>query len=130
MSDSFTVDVPIRYRDLDTLEHVNNAVYATYLEVARTEYLREVLGDRMEEFQYVLASLELTFGRPLTLDDDLRVSVRTLDVGTSSWTMGYDLTDDGESAATAETTVVFVGRETKRPAPIPEELRRRIEERG
>lgn len=130
MSESFTVDVPVRYRDLDTLGHVNNAVYATYLEVARSEYLREVLDDRMEEFQYVLASLELTFGRPLTLDDDLRVAVRSLGVGTTSWTMGYDLTVDGQSIATAETTVVFVDRETKRPAPIPEALRQRIEEWG
>ena len=35
----FDVELAVRYRDLDTLGHVNNAVYATYLEQARTRYV-------------------------------------------------------------------------------------------
>jgi acyl-CoA thioester hydrolase len=31
------VEIPVRYRDIDSLGHVNNAVYITYLEQARVE---------------------------------------------------------------------------------------------
>ena len=33
----FTLPVEVRFRDLDALGHVNNAVYLTYLESARME---------------------------------------------------------------------------------------------
>ncbi|WP_254767712.1 acyl-CoA thioesterase [Salinilacihabitans rarus] len=127
MSDAFTVDVPVRYRDLDTLEHVNNAVYATYLEEARVAYLDEVLDVRVEEYDFVLAHLELSYERPVTIDDDLAVVVRTTDLGETSWTQAYDLRVDGEAAATGETTLVFVDPEAKRPRPIPDDARRKIE---
>ena len=46
MSDPVPVQMPIqiRWRDLDALGHVNNAVYLTYFELARLAYIRAVLG--------------------------------------------------------------------------------------
>lgn len=123
-----TIDVPVRYRDLDTLNHVNNAVYASYMEEARAAYAEEVLGLSFEEYNFVLANLEITFGRPVTMDDDLTVAVEVTEVGETSATMTYDVRADDGSVATGETTLVFVDRETKRPAPIPAEIRERIVE--
>jgi acyl-CoA thioester hydrolase len=36
--------IEIRWRDLDAYNHVNNAVYLTYLEEARDEWLERALG--------------------------------------------------------------------------------------
>jgi len=40
---TYTTDIDVRFRDIDAMGHVNNAVYATYIEQARTEYFRDVL---------------------------------------------------------------------------------------
>jgi acyl-CoA thioester hydrolase len=126
MSEDFTVDVPVRYRDLDTLKHVNNAVYATYLEEARVAYLEAVLDIGVDEYDFVLANLELSFERPVTMDDALTVAVETTTVGETSVTLEYDLRVEDGTVATGETTLVFVDPEEKRPAPIPDDVRRRI----
>lgn len=128
MGDEITVDVPVRYRDLDTLNHVNNAVYASYMEEARAAYAEEVLGLAFDEYNFVLATLEISFGRPVTMDDDLTVAAEVTGLGETSATMTYDVRADDESVATGETTLVFVDRETKRPSPIPGEIRERIRE--
>ena len=35
----FTYNIPVRYFDLDTNNHVNNSVYFTYMEEARTKLM-------------------------------------------------------------------------------------------
>jgi len=44
VSDGFQTEIPVRYSDIDSYGHVNNATYATYLEEARIDYLEAVLG--------------------------------------------------------------------------------------
>ena len=46
--DSFRLEVPItvRFRDIDRMGHVNNAVYFTYCEIARTAYWTKLFGAR------------------------------------------------------------------------------------
>ncbi len=38
--------IEIRWRDVDAYQHVNNAVYATYLEECRDEWVEQALGGR------------------------------------------------------------------------------------
>ena len=128
MGTPVTVDVEVRYRDLDTMNHVNNAVYASYFEQARVAYVDEVFDIDLDDLNFVIANLEIDFGRPLTIEDDPTVGVEVTDLGDSSATMAYDLRSDGDSVATGETTLVFVDPETKRPGPIPSAIRERIVE--
>lgn len=128
MSDEYTVDVPVRYRDLDTLNHVNNAVYGTYIEEARAAYARDVLGFEFGEYNFVLVHLELSFERPVTIGETVTVAIETTELGETSATMRYDLRVEDETAATGETTIVFVDAEEKRPSPIPDAIRSRIVE--
>lgn len=126
MSDRYTVDVHVRYQDLDTMNHVNNAVYATYLEEARAAYARDVLELRVEEYNFVLATLEISFERPVTMADSVTAAVETTALGETSATMAYELLVEQETVATGETTLVFVDPDTKQPAPIPTPIRERI----
>jgi len=122
---AYTTEFDVRYRDLDPLNHVNNAVYATYLETARLEYLQSVLDRTFAEGETVLAHLSIDFRRPITLGDAVTVGVRVTDVGRSSIDMEYEVRADGEVAATAETVMVAV--EDGEPRPVPEEWRAAIE---
>ena len=67
---AYTVDIDVRFRDIDALGHVNNAVYATYIEQARTRYFRDVLDVDISQSSNVLASLSIDFRRPIELTDD------------------------------------------------------------
>ena len=62
--------VEIRWRDVDAFGHVNNAVYATYLEECRDEWLERGLGDDQAAWDFVVARLAIDFRRELRLDDD------------------------------------------------------------
>jgi acyl-CoA thioester hydrolase len=54
--------IEVRWRDVDALRHVNNAVYATYLEECRDGWLERVLGEDGALWDYVLARDESTSG--------------------------------------------------------------------
>jgi acyl-CoA thioester hydrolase len=124
---SFVADVDVRFRDIDAMGHVNNAVYATYLEEARTAYFDEVLDASLADVQTVLANVALEFRRPVELGDDVTVAVRVPELGRSSIPMEYEVRADGEVAATGEAVQVAVDGETGESRPIPEAGREKIE---
>lgn len=121
-----TTQVAVRYRDLDTLSHVNNAVFATYVEEARVAYVDEVFQADLEEAPFVIASLSIDFERRVTLGDVVEVTVEVPELGESSVPMAYELAVDGERVATAETTLVFLDDDHESAVPIPEGIRERI----
>ncbi|MXV64283.1 acyl-CoA thioesterase [Natronorubrum sp. JWXQ-INN-674] len=125
-----TVATTVRLRDIDFMGHVNNAVYATFLEEARETYFRDVLGVSLVDVGTVLANLEIDYVRPIDADADVTVGVRVPELGTSSLPMEYEIRADGDRAATARTVQVLVDRETGESRPIPEEWRRRIDAAG
>lgn len=125
----FEVELTVRYRDLDTLEHVNNAVYGTYLEQARIRYFDEVLDVPFEDREMVLASVDVDFLRPITLDEEVvRVACGVVGMGESSFDMEYRVYGGSsvEPAALAETVqVVWDGAGSR---PIPEGWREQFRE--
>ncbi|SDM85004.1 acyl-CoA thioester hydrolase [Halogranum gelatinilyticum] len=112
------VDITVRYRDLDPWGHVNNAVYVTYLEHARVDYLDAVLDVELEDIDVVVANLEIDYEQSITIDDDVTVAMGVSNLGTSSYTMTYEVRVGDDVAATAETTQVVMDRETGRPTPM------------
>ena len=100
--------IEIRWRDLDAYNHVNNAVYLTYLEEARDEWLERTLGSGDAAWDYVLARVAIDFRRELRQDDDEVVASCALArLGNSSVTTREELrTRDGELAAEAEAVLV------------------------
>ncbi|KOX96869.1 acyl-CoA thioesterase [Halorubrum tropicale] len=124
----YTVDIDVRFRDIDALGHVNNAVYATYVEQARTRFFRDVLDIDISQSSTVLASLSIDFRRPIELPDEtVTVTVELADLGRSSATMTHEIRVGDAVAAEAEATVVALDPETGEPAPIPEEHRAEME---
>lgn len=123
----YTTEIDVRYRDLDTHGHVNNAVYATYVESARIGYIDEVIGLPIGEHAYAIANLDMSFERPLELGDTVRATAIATELGSSSVDLRYEVTVDGEPAATAETTLIHLSEEFGDPEPFPEAARERIE---
>jgi acyl-CoA thioester hydrolase len=109
-------EIEIRWNDLDAFEHVNHAVYLTYLDEARDEWLARATDGAMD---YVVARVEIDYKRELTLEDD-RVTARiTLDtLGTSSISTVEELVvPSGETAAGAKAVLVACDAE-HHPRPL------------
>jgi len=123
----YTTDVEVRYADLDTMGHVNNAVYMTYLEQARMGYFRDLLGISPADISGVIAHLEIDYHRSITADDDVTVAMRVTELGTTSIAMEHAIRTDDELAATAEIVQVVFDEDGTEPHPIPPEMRDRIE---
>lgn len=130
-TDARTTDkrIEIRWGDLDALGHVNNAVYATYLEEARDEWLTHALGPAGSLWDYVLARVAIDFRRELRHEDDA-VLVRTslVAIGRSSLTLREEIVAlAGWLAAEAESVLVARNRETGRSRPLTDVERTALE---
>jgi acyl-CoA thioester hydrolase len=120
--------IEIRWRDLDNFGHVNNAVYLTYLEEVRDEWIERALGEGAG-WDFILARVAIDFRRELTEADDLVVARCSLEgLGTSSVRTREELhTLDGELSAEAEAVLVSRDRESGRPRPLTPEERAALE---
>ena len=121
--------IEIRWRDLDAFGHVNHAVFLTYLEEVRDEWLGGVLGDPRLVWGFVIARVEVDYRRQLTLADDGVVARCALArIGNSSVrTREQVLTRAGEVAAEAEAVLVAWDAESGRSRPLSDDERAAFE---
>ena len=122
-------EIEIRWRDVDSYLHVNNAVYATYLEEGREEWLGQTLGDAGSTWDYVLARVAIDFRRELRFEDEaVVVSCRLERIGNSSLTLEEQIrTRSGELAAEAEAVLVARDASSGRSRPLNERERETFE---
>ena len=116
----------VRFRDLDGMGHVNNAVFSTYLEQARLAWFGE--DEEMPLRDVILARTEIDFRSPLEVGEEVEIGVRPARVGTKSFELEYELRSDGRLVAEAKS--VLVGYDYKRgeSIPVPERWQRRLTE--
>jgi len=123
----YETEIQVRFRDVDAMHHVNNAVYATYLEQARVDYYADVLGVGLDGIDTVLVSLEIDYRSQIELDDPVTVAMGVRDIGKSSVTMGYEVRVGDRVAATAETVQVYVDADGDGSRPLPADWVDRME---
>lgn len=122
----YWIDVDLRFSDLDVLGHVNNAVYVTYFEEARTNYFQDVMGMGPNDLDLVVAHLEVDFRRTVEWNETVRAGVRVAEIGTKSFRMEYEVRADGEVAATGETVQVALAPDGSGSQPVPESWREQM----
>ena len=121
--------VRVRYTDLDTFGHVNNAVYVTLCEEARVDYFADVLGLGVHDISFVVVHTELDYRKAIPDVGDATVAVGITDFGRTSFTMEYALRYDGETVATAETVQVTVDTDGE-PVEVPAEWKHIVADAG
>jgi acyl-CoA thioester hydrolase len=133
-----TVTIQIRWRDLDPLGHVNNAVYLSYFELARLAYIHAVLPDGAEtdpatrlprDFQFTVAAVEIRYRSPALLADQLQVAIHVSRVGRKSFVFEYVIRDraSGRLIADGSSTQVWFDYAANASQAIPEEIIQRME---
>jgi acyl-CoA thioester hydrolase len=93
------VNIRVRWADMDSYRHVNNAVYLNYIEEARDKVMERLFGDA--GYDFVLVNVDIDFRNEVTQDDgEVVVSSRIAGYGTSSVrTREVVLKSDGTLAA-------------------------------
>ncbi|MBO9713420.1 thioesterase family protein [Sphingomonas sp.] len=130
---AFSTRFRVRYSEIDGQKIVFNSRYLEYADVAITEFWRwadlgEIGPDWLDaEFNVVRSTIE--YKKPLRLDDMIEAFVRIERVGTSSMAHRIDLchAGTGELHATVEIVSVHVDLAARKSAPIPENVRGRLE---
>ncbi len=124
-----SVDIQVRFRDTDAMGHVNNAVYLSYLEVARFHYWRLATGHTdFRQVDIILARVEIDYRAPATVDTELKVWVRVPEIRRSSFLMDYRVEEKGTQRLIAEAKTVqacydYAANKVKR---VDEAFRRQV----
>lgn len=125
-----TCEIAPRFRDTDAMGHVNNAVYATYLEVARQEYwLRVQEHSDYKRVPFILAHVTIDFRSELLVNEVAIVGIRCDRIGTKSFSFTYEVWEKESERLVAEgrTVQVCYDYAVKGTIPMPADLRKKIE---
>lgn len=120
----YTVVLPVRFRDLDAMGHVNHADFLTFFEVARTTLLQDRFGlNTVEDIDFLIVRAEVDYLRPVQLQDRVEIGLRISQVGNRSFEVEYLCTANGEPAAKAKTVQAFFDAATQKSKPVPDAFR-------
>ena len=122
-----TVQIPVRYQETDMMGIVYHANYLVYLEIARTELLRQlgVEYKDMEEAGFVspVTNVSMDYKRSVTYGAPVHVRVWVDQYSKIRTSYGYELTNQhGELVGTATTTHVVVKRGDFKPIRLDREF--------
>ncbi|HEY1506714.1 MAG TPA: thioesterase family protein [Stellaceae bacterium] len=122
--------IPTRWMDNDVYGHVNNVVYYSYFDTVVNEYLIAKGGLDIEKSPVIGLVVETLcrYFKPLAFPDSVETGLRVGKLGNSS--VRYEIAifrqGDLDPAAAGHFVHVYVDRATRRPAPVPEPMRRAL----
>ena len=127
---TLTHELRPRFRDTDAMGHVNNAVFITYLEVARQEYWRRF--DSSPDYRrvpFILAQVTCDFRSEALVSEVLELAIRCEWIGTKSFGFVYEIREATSRRVVVEASTVQVCYDyaAKRSIPMPDSLRTQLE---
>jgi len=126
----YVVPYQVIFRDVDAFGHVNNAVFFTYFEWARTLLWWELTSfGGARDIGFIVAHAQCDFKKQLELEP-IDICVRVGELRTTSFETLYEIrrNEGRDVAATGKVVVVLFDWDTNAKIPIGDELRRKIEE--
>lgn len=116
---TFRTTDKIRYSDTDRQGHVNNAVFAKFLETGRVEILYDPAFPLLvPDSAFVIARLVLDFRAEMAWPGTVQIGTRIASIGRSSLTLEQALFQDARCVASAETIIVLIDTSTRRSKPF------------
>ena len=112
----------IRFSDVDQLGHVNNSVYFSLYDLAKTTYIRRVLGSiDLSKLAIVVANINANFLAPVFFTDNLEIRTAVVHLGHKSFTLLQQAvtTDTNEVKCECRTVMVGYSVQEQAPAEIP-----------
>lgn len=121
----FRCTMPVRWRDLDAFNHVNNAMFLSYVEEARLLWMQTVEGSGLyPDASPVVAATHMNYRRQIGWPEALAIELSTERVGSTSLTLAHRIMRaDDASVVYGDGNAVMVwiggdGRPVALPGPI------------
>jgi len=132
MKNVFKISTDVRFRDIDALGHVNNAVFFTYFEEGRKALFQQFSATSdLSAFPFILAHISCDYLKPITLNSRPSLEMWVKDIGSKSFGLGYrlvDLSDESIIYATGESVQVCFDYAENKSIAVPDRLRQKMAE--
>lgn len=129
---NFSIPIQIRMSDLDPFNHVNNGIQCSYLDLGRSAYIEEILGQKIDwlTIDLVLAHISLDFLVPINYGDSIVCACKVSHLGNKSFKMVQHIIDSetGIIKTRSESVIVGLDREKLISIPIKQEYRDKLKE--
>ena len=125
--------IQIRFKDIDALNHVNNANHVTYFELARVKYFDDVVNEEVNwsEQGIILAKITVDYKAPIYFKDKLFVHTKCSRLGNKSFDLEYSLVreEGGKETelATGSSVQVCFDYKKQQTIPIPETWKKKVQ---
>jgi acyl-CoA thioester hydrolase len=104
---NFKHSVPLRFSDTDAMGHVNHARFLTYLEDSRVAFLVKLGDNAAFAPGLIVARVEIDYVKPIMLAvEPVQVELWVERVGGKSFTIGYEMSHQGEVVARSKSVIV------------------------
>ncbi|MGQ7819235.1 acyl-CoA thioesterase [Metapseudomonas furukawaii] len=127
-------DITTRWMDNDVYAHVNNVVYYSWFDTLVNAWLLEqkLLDFTQSATLGLVVETGCSYFSSIAFPDIVRAGLRVSRLGTSSvrYEVGLFANDNDIASAQGHLVHVYVDRLTRRPVPLPDELRRGLESIG
>lgn len=123
------IEVPIalRWRDLDALNHVNNASFLTYVEEARLQWFATFSAPWCgTDYMPVLAAVHFNYRAQVSWPGSLVVELYCERLGNSSLTIAHRIVDGADRARVycdGNNVMVWVDPASGKPIVLPDVIR-------
>jgi acyl-CoA thioester hydrolase len=126
----FSTNIEVRFRDLDAIGHVNNAVFFTYFEEGRKHFSQKVFEvSDVSDFNFIMAHIQCDFIKPIQFNDRVILQMWVENIGTKSFSFEYRLVDFSDEAmvyATGKSIQVCYDYQKDRSIEVPAKMRERL----
>lgn len=123
--------IQIRFNDIDSLGHVNNAIYLTYFDLGKSAYFQAVHKEIIDwtKIDIVVANVNIDFFAPTYMHEKLEVFTKVTGIGNKSLKMLQHLVniETNEVKSICHTVMVGYHPELKQSKIISDEWRNAIE---
>lgn len=127
-----SIELNVRFMDLDAMHHVNNARYLNFLEESRIAYSQEVLDmfNNLHDLNVVVARIEIDFLRPITFSEKVIVYTRVSKIGNKSFVFDSvicaKINDKVIPSAHALQTIVAFDPKTQKTISLPDTIKQKV----
>ena len=113
----------VRFADLDINQHVNNAVYSSYFESSRVLLVKDKTNGLMPDgLSWVLVRLDIHFRAELHWPGTIDLGLGVARLGRTSCSFAQAVFSNGRCVASATSTTVLVGAQSRKPTPLPQDV--------
>ncbi len=126
-----SVDLQLRFNDIDILGHLNNTVYFSFFDTGKAYFFEWIMGRvDWKRVECVLANVDCAYVAPVYFGEEIEVYTRCLHIGEKSFTLQQVIVEKKtrQLKAAANAVMVSIDADTKKSVPLAAHWRKALEE--